>query len=1010
MIENPSFKKPVSFSEETKTNTENTKTGQSISGEPKISIELIKQNIEFVVPLSVLNTKIAAKPDFDKKEEPNNETNISTNKKRFSKLQNSKANLPRVRTKKIEEEDFFNNNKNNETAFEKTKLYKYEGQTLDGKIHGYGRIIKPNFALYEGQFVKNKRDGLGLEIYNNSDVYVGQFKKDKKHGLGIYFFAAGAYFQGFFESGERCGFGVMRNRQNKITYRGFWEKNMKQGKGKEFYKNGNKYDGFFEKDIRHGVGNMEYSKSLGYLGEWKNGMKHGRGKVDNLNQTISGTFFEDEFKEPGYFNFQEHSNIISQTPNYLSVNEFIKSSDFQLKSKELTNVSQIYNLVKESLISLVLSLVENSTLRMFCYQLVKNIFFSSVQFETVIKDISLYIKYEPSLEKIKLGWNPQFNEFLSDKINYFYKEMSIKCNSTNVVFDQERKGLQTLDIQLEELDTTTKLVITNQVITGKKNDFEIEGVVQDLETAIRFYEDRAFQCKKKAIIVVYPFFLFQKIENLNFVLHFKVNFWVGEFYFGKDQKSAFKLKMVLSEGDDGTWYSVGVDEIGVFVLAGRIDKLHMTGTLVQEYVQNYKIEYEMFLVTNDKLQGTWNTTKMNGHFILRKDTTLRFNQELSKVLKEINSKNKLMDFSNHRDSETVKNYMNQSILSVIIKKCQGGPPISLKNKDDKTDFDLFEKFKKMKEDDIYFGEKSLKSTSFVEKKYDIKPETAPKLSIDIKLADAQISTSPLIAKNSYNLTLFKPSIKDELINNKDENDSKEKNWEELKNHFETSANELRHAFNESFQKTDKTTDQNDERIYWIGHIETFGKKEVLVFDNMYILSEIIEGVLTDSDQTIYELAGSYSCRTKQFELIGMSSDKKKTIKIKGSLSKFTLKGELMRRMQSENVSSIEIVFFGIETLLKISFKNENTVFENVEGRFKWTEHFLYGMIHFENDTFFVNGVWHQNVGYVIETSSYNKQINNNVLTQVKNEGWNNKKGKVHYTFESSNLIISVQFG
>lgn len=41
----------------------------------------------------------------------------------------------------------------------------------------------------------------------------------------------------------------------------------------------------------------------------------------------------------------------------------------------------------------------------------------------------------------------------------------------------------------------------------------------------------------------------------------------------------------------------------------------------------------------------------------------------------------------------------------------------------------------------------------------------------------------------------------------------------------------------------------------------------------------IEGLFIDKNEIVYELAGSCSYRTKVFEIIGLSKDKTKTLKI-----------------------------------------------------------------------------------------------------------------------------------
>lgn len=50
----------------------------------------------------------------------------------------------------------------------------------------------------------------------------------------------------------------------------------------------------------------------------------------------------------------------------------------------------------------------------------------------------------------------------------------------------------------------------------------------------------------------------------------------------------------------------------------------------------------------------------------------------------------------------------------------------------------------------------------------------------------------------------------------------------------------------------------------------------------------IEGIFINKNEEIYELAGSCSYWTKEFEIIGMTKDKKKSLKIRGHLNGFKL--------------------------------------------------------------------------------------------------------------------------
>ena len=83
------------------------------------------------------------------------------------------------------------------------------------------RTIYDNGDIYEGELVNGKRNGKGKMEYTNGDIYEGLFKDDLKAGKGKMIYANGNIYEGFFA------------------------KDRPSGKGKLLYKNGNIYEGYF---------------------------------------------------------------------------------------------------------------------------------------------------------------------------------------------------------------------------------------------------------------------------------------------------------------------------------------------------------------------------------------------------------------------------------------------------------------------------------------------------------------------------------------------------------------------------------------------------------------------------------------------------------------------------------------------------------------------------------------------------------------------------------------------
>ena len=121
----------------------------------------------------------------------------------------------------------------------------YEGQSVNGLRHGFGKMTFKNLGVYEGQWEKDKMHGSGKMTYENGDVYDGQWVNGLRHGSGKMTFANGD------------------------VYEGRWVKDLRDGYGKMTYANGDVYDGHWVKDLRHGYGKMTYISGDVFDGVWE---------------------------------------------------------------------------------------------------------------------------------------------------------------------------------------------------------------------------------------------------------------------------------------------------------------------------------------------------------------------------------------------------------------------------------------------------------------------------------------------------------------------------------------------------------------------------------------------------------------------------------------------------------------------------------------------------------------------------------------------------------------------
>lgn len=152
----------------------------------------------------------------------------------------------------------------------------YQGDLLNGKLHGKGRLVSPTLGTYEGDFVGGSRQGRGDLRWPNGDHYVGEFKQDKPSGQGTMRFANGDVYEGALEDGIFSGIGRL-NMPSGFSYEGAFVNGVRHGQGRVKFPNGNRYEGEFSKGIVSGRGRMEFADGSSYDGEFMDGSPHGSG-------------------------------------------------------------------------------------------------------------------------------------------------------------------------------------------------------------------------------------------------------------------------------------------------------------------------------------------------------------------------------------------------------------------------------------------------------------------------------------------------------------------------------------------------------------------------------------------------------------------------------------------------------------------------------------------------------------------------------------------------------------
>lgn len=148
----------------------------------------------------------------------------------------------------------------------KTKDYQYEGEIVDNKYSGKGKITSQNFT-FSGTFVDGEPSGYGEFRGTNGNSYLGNWKNGLMNGHGRY-------------------------ETTDYTYDGEWFDGRRNGKGSVEYSNGDYYEGQFIDNLRYGYGHYEFANGDIYEGEFVDDKIQGLGYYSSI---ADGYYYEGEF-------------------------------------------------------------------------------------------------------------------------------------------------------------------------------------------------------------------------------------------------------------------------------------------------------------------------------------------------------------------------------------------------------------------------------------------------------------------------------------------------------------------------------------------------------------------------------------------------------------------------------------------------------------------------------------------------------------------------------------------
>lgn len=69
---------------------------------------------------------------------------------------------------------------------ETTRGFIYQGEWINQKPDGFGKIYFPNGEYFEGEFNEGKAKGFGRFFYNNNAFFEGNIDENRAEGEGFY--------------------------------------------------------------------------------------------------------------------------------------------------------------------------------------------------------------------------------------------------------------------------------------------------------------------------------------------------------------------------------------------------------------------------------------------------------------------------------------------------------------------------------------------------------------------------------------------------------------------------------------------------------------------------------------------------------------------------------------------------------------------------------------------------------------------------------------------------------
>lgn len=983
----------------------------------------------------------------------------------------------------------------------KSSLAVYEGFFYKGVRRGLGVEVLPKGEVYIGEFRDDAKNGLGLYFFGKGGLYYGFFKDGRregfgvlvdKHGMEIYrgywrasrksgrgveHFANGAKYDGFFSEGKREGCGMMEY-SKQLTYIGTWKQNRKHGFGKVESVSGEVAGKFFEDSLVEGsyvnpsVYYDQLMKSLlpksveAFLKETGFSLsKKSRQSQEDLEGLLAQSLAGLVFGLVGQQQYRLHVYLVLRTltGSKLDIEQQITKLGFLLMHRpSVTFPLNVWEPKFDEFLG------NKRDFSWTYYKIFLDEKYESLEVRKSREPVDLVVTHKVVRGRVGdhslvEGAHTADGSFLS-----FFGSQGARLET------EKRMHVYPFFVLLESCGSPRKT--PNRVSFDEHFGKSLERIREEPEAPAPAKPDqkeerleRMLQLKKE--IDLEQDFLGPNLKEqvgrgggdsdlethgLGILLSKKAVFFRGEFFFSSEKKVKKKMSMMLNIDGDGRVYSVGRDSVGPFLVVGSRWSDN-SAQLVQKYFDEYEIEFKCFLFTEETIQGNWTTTNMKGGFVLRRAPDLRLADLIAPALDSLfpsEDRQRHVPISKlKRPRETYakaglwaignfKEFLENSILAVIVRGSQGGIPVSeTEEKDRVLDERLFEEYRKInnlglsEDEDQKLARRTLLEAEIERElehsdsggSHDYETVNAPSLlgegsripskrqSVLSGAKDMSFSEMRRLRHSRASFSLMNEDIRNRLdrltvpgrepshrnarltsINSELEetrNRLKSVGLSEKKSAFLDSGNTaFLHKLSSIIGNLRKVSQKEEDKgiqallaedcFSWKGELVTLGKTEDFVVSNLFILKDRIEGVYSDADLLSYELAGSFSLRTNDFEIIGMSSCKSRSIKFKGSLnSRFELEGTLTSRPLNQMASNLRLKMVGSSARAELFEVEEARFRKEVPVLIKKTPHLIYGILKMDASYMFLSGAKGKDGLFSVEVMARKRSFRNIVLRQ-----------------------------